>query len=471
MRLSFRIEEIQHIKLLDFSIDIAQPKLTCIVGKNGTGKTTLIKAIQNLCTADVFHRTSATTIFKPESKITYGVDGNDPIVFTYDSNLRVLNSKSVVPKALKKMISVELPAPHGSRFSLFRNLASADGDIRTGIVTGSFEKPKNLVKFLNEIYGSNKFDDLIEVRVKAISYYCLLLPNSRYIREDYLSSGEYFLLSLYRHIQSGCRLIVIDEIDISLDAIAQSKVVEKLRAFCQEFGANIIFTTHSLAMIKTLKEGELLYMEETELGIATSPQSYNSVKSMLFGFRGWDKYILTEDECLQGFLEFLINRLGVSAHYQYKIIYVGGGTNVTDLMNRNSVQGFFSSAENVISILDGDQRGYQHVRGRVFCIPIESVEKQLALMYQAAPESLPTVPEEILQRFNAAAQNEKGKILWKHYGISKAISVPELYQYVFESDEVGLREFTKNVLSSFLERPAQLEVAQPILGGASKHLG
>ena len=39
-------------------------------------------------------------------------------------------------------------------------------------------------------------------------------------REDYLSSGEYFLIRLYRTIMSSARLIVIDEIDISLDAVA-----------------------------------------------------------------------------------------------------------------------------------------------------------------------------------------------------------------------------------------------------------
>jgi len=454
MRLHIRIEEIQQIRVLNFDINLNQNGVIGIVGKNGTGKTTLIKSIQNLCTADVFNRTSAPTIFRPESRITYNLTGMDPWVFAYDPNLRILNSRSVVPREIKQMISVELPAPHGRRFDHFNRLYSADGQIRTGIVSGSYTRPADLIAFLNGIYDTRKFDNLIDVSIRGFSYYCLLLPDSRYIREDYLSSGEYFLVSLYRQIQAGQKLIVIDEIDISLDAVAQSKIVERLRGFCQQFEVTLIFTTHSMAMMKTLEDDELLYMEETDQGVVASAQSYNSVKSMLFGFKGWDRYILTEDECLQGFLEYLIRRLGIAAHYLYKIIYIGGASNTTDLMRRNNDEGFLSSAENVIAVLDGDQRHLRHARRQqVHCIPIESVEKQLATAYLAAPNSLPNLPEEILIRFNTAGEADKGKILWKHYCQPSEMSVSGLYKYVFESEEASLTTFAQDVLAIFLQRP------------------
>ncbi|WRL07280.1 hypothetical protein RO494_03640, partial [Pseudomonas aeruginosa] len=41
--------------------------------------------------------------------------------------------------------------------------------------------------------------------------------------------------------------------------------------------------------------------------------------------------------------------------FTYQIIHVGGGSNVVDLMRQNSTEGFFSTPENVISVLDGDQ--------------------------------------------------------------------------------------------------------------------
>ena len=47
---------------------------------------------------------------------------------------------------------------------------------------------------------------------------------------------------------SSRKLIVIDEIDISLDAAAQAKLVEQLRLSCQKYAVNIVFTTHSLTL-------------------------------------------------------------------------------------------------------------------------------------------------------------------------------------------------------------------------------
>lgn len=210
----------------------------------------------------------------------------------------------------------------------------------------------------------------------------VLLPSGKYLREDYLSSGEYFLISLYRRINQGCRLIVIDEIDISLDAAAQVRLVKKLREFSEKFRVGFVFTTHSLAMMRTLQPHELFYMDQdSSTGIVTITNvSYNYIKSILFGFAGWDKYILTEDDVLKDFLEYIIQRFINDVFYQYKIIFIGGGTNTTDLMKRNSEERFLADPNNVITVLDGDQHSHRHSRKpKVYCIPIDSVEKGLLI--------------------------------------------------------------------------------------------
>jgi ABC-type cobalamin/Fe3+-siderophores transport system ATPase subunit len=53
------ISNIQHIKELNFNIDLSENKLMCIVGKNGSGKTTLIRSIENLKSADTFAKTAS----------------------------------------------------------------------------------------------------------------------------------------------------------------------------------------------------------------------------------------------------------------------------------------------------------------------------------------------------------------------------------------------------------------------------
>jgi ABC-type dipeptide/oligopeptide/nickel transport system ATPase subunit len=379
MKLRIRLEKIQHLAQVEFELDIESDGLICITGKNGAGKTTLIKAIRNITNADTFKRTSSDEIFNPGSLIEYEFDGQK-IFFEYDSALATLNSKMSIPTIFRSKIAVELPIPYGERFNFFQKISSADADIRRSIVLGQHSKPCELIEFLQDIYSHSKFDRLVEISIKKFKYYCVLLPNGRYLREDYFSSGEYFLISLYRRIVKGHGLIVIDEIDISLDAAAQVRLVKKLREFGKKYKVGFVFTTHSLAMMRTLHDEELFYMDyEQDTGVATITNvSYNYVKSILFGFTGWDKYILTEDDVLKDFIDYVIRTYCGSLFYQYKIIFIGGGNNTTDLMKRNSSEGFLSESVNVICVLDGDQKKFRHgTLPSVYCIPMESIEKAL----------------------------------------------------------------------------------------------
>lgn len=378
MIINITLRDIQHIKQINFSIDLDNNGIICITGKNGAGKTTLIKAIRNLVNADTFPKTSSEGIFKESSSITYEF-GDNTVVFRYDPVRKILDSKSLIPDAIRKSLSVELPIPHGERFNFFQKISSVDSDIRTQIVLQRSSRPDELIEFLNGIYANKKFDDLVEVSFRGTKYYCRLLEGGRYLREDYLSSGEYFLISLYRRISSGCKIIVVDEIDISLDAAAQVRLIEWLRKFKDSYNTSFILTTHSLAMMRTLMPRELYYMEENNSGISTvESASYNFIKSLLFGFKGWDKYILTEDDVLRDFLEYVISNYCEKVFYRYKIIHVGGGSNTTDLMRRNKSEHFFADPANVIVILDGDQRNLRHARyENIYCIPMESIEKSL----------------------------------------------------------------------------------------------
>lgn len=378
MKLDISIQNVQHIKKIDFSFDLADKSLICITGKNGSGKTTLIKAIGNLINADTFPKTSSARTFSADSEIRYQVDGQT-IVFKYNKRLKVLDSRETLSSALKKKLSVELPIPYGERFNFFKKISDIDSDLRRQVVLQRHSKPTELIAFLQSIYATNKFDNLVEIQVKNVSYYVILYEDNYYLREDFFSSGEYFLISLYRRIRSEYLAVFIDEIDISLDAAAQVRLVEWLKKFKEIYNTKFIFTTHSLPMMRTVSN-ELFYMEEQADGsISIEKRSYAFIKSTLFGFKGWDKYILTEDDVLKDFLGYLIDQHCKESFYQLKIIYVGGGNNTTDLMERNRTENFFSKEpKNVIVVLDGDQKGRANgKKENVYCIPMESVEKEL----------------------------------------------------------------------------------------------
>lgn len=377
------LESIQQVVSLTLDLNLSAPGLMCLVGRNGTGKTTLVRALRNLSSADTFVKTATPYAFSPNSRITYIVDGTK-VVFTYDEKIRSLNCKEIIPLELRGLISAELPMPHGTRFNYFKSASDADLDIRKAIALGNHGHPDELVAFLTAIYGSVRYSSMAEVIVKGKSYYAIVKDNGTYIREDYLSSGEYFLINLYRTIKGSAQLIVIDEIDLSLDAAAQANLAMWLRDFCAKHERKILFTTHSLALMRQLETSELFYVDESQGYISIKPTSYSYAKARLFGFAGWDRYILTEDEVLLGFIEAIIERYCPQTFFRYKVIFIGGATQVVGLMRHNAQEQFLSSHDKVIAVLDGDQKNERFVNDPgVYMIPIESVEKAIYAESQA----------------------------------------------------------------------------------------
>lgn len=376
-KLAVTLNNIQHLERLHFEADLSSPRLICITGKNGAGKTTLVKALRTLANADTFPKTTAASAFSKKSSICYRVD-DLRINFHYNERLGSIDTTDFISDEVRDGVIAELPLPHGERFNFFQRISGADDDIRRAIAVDDFHDPAGLKNFLRKIYQSQKFDNLIEIRVKGIPYYCILLDGLRYIREDYLSSGEYFVIALYRRIVSSQALLVIDEIDISLDAAAQVRLVDCLRELSKLHGVSIIFTTHSIALMRSLEPEELFYIDEAGADGMHAPSnlSFNHINSLLFGFKGWDKYILTEDDMLGDFLEHLIAESKAQLFYKYKIIHIGGAKNTVDLMQRNKTESFFADARDVITVIDGDQRAFRHARAlNVHLLPFESIEK------------------------------------------------------------------------------------------------
>lgn len=269
------LENIQHINYLEYELDLRNNSLFCLVGKNGIGKTTLIKSIQNFKDTSSLDEISRLNIIKEDSKISYKVDDNN-------------------------------------------------------------------------------------------------------LREDDFSSGEFMIMQIYKLIKNNCKLIVIDELDISLDSSAQVKLIEELRKLTQKYSFNILFTTHSLAIMKTMKDNELYFMENVEDKVIIENQSYNYIKAELFQFIGYDRIILVEDIMLEEYLHHLIGTNHIPL--KYKIIVIAGADQTIALMEKNQSMNFFNT-QKVITVLDGDQSIKHPESENTYLIPFESVEKELLKQY------------------------------------------------------------------------------------------
>lgn len=444
MQFRVEIENVNPITKLVFEIDLSQPGIYCIVGKNGAGKTTLAKAIMNLAFADTFVRTSPDGVFSDSSAIRYTL-GEEHYPFTYDPGLRSISTRKPVQADHKAVASVEMPAPYGQRFTFFRTLAEHDDEIRQAVVLEKYTKPAALIEFLTNIYQDHRFDELVEVQFRRGVCCCFVREDKRYLREDYFSSGEYFLINVYRKITQGTSLVVIDEIDISLDASTQTKLAEQLRLLCAKHGSSVVFTSHSLALMQTLEPGELHYLDrDPETGVtALSPMSFNGVKSLMFQFKGYDRYILTEDEELTQFLSYVIRMFCPPAFFSYIIIKVGGADQVTDLMRRNRREQFLGPEAHVISILDGDQKRPDLPRGTQ-CIPLWNVEQALWDEYRQ-PEFAYTLPD---------GEQLNPKRLYRELIRSKRLSPEEVFRMLCDRHENTMRQFAQEVLTAFLCRSA-----------------
>jgi len=442
---SILIRDIQHIKELAFSLDLSRSGLQVIIGKNGVGKTMLFKGIQNLVTSNTFAKTSNKYIYKKSSSIRYSITkdtSTQNYLFTYNKQVETLDFKGEVSEEILKDIYVELPIPFGERFRQFQKIGEADREIRLNIISKNYKEPTSLIEMLNYIYDTNRFDNLKEIHIKKKRYYVIVLENDYYIREDYLSSGEYFIINIYKLIQKRCKLIAIDEIDISLDAMAQVRFVERLRALSHEYNIKLLFSTHSLALIKTLQNDELYYMELNDGICSFEKRSYNYIKSLLYGFQDYDKYILTEDEMLKAYMDFLLQNETIFS--KYIILYIGGASNTVSLMEMNREKKIFEDEKNVCTVLDGDVKQDYENKQDIYFLPFLSVEKELFNYFNDGSGFIDFTPNE-LKKYNVST-NPKGKEIYKMIIRQKFKTQNEIFEFISSKREEEVQLFKKQLL-------------------------
>lgn len=428
------IKNIKSIKHLSVRFVFSDNGFLVVTGKNGIGKTSLVKAFSLLSDPLVFNKSSGDMSINEGSYIEISIEGFSPIKYTYNVNHKSLDSKDILPRRDK--VVAELSVPYGDRFKQFSLISEYDRDIRANIASSQYKRADKLIEFLKNIYLSDKFDDLKETKVKKHVFYFRLLPGDYYIREDYFSSGEFFLIQLFRLITSGASLVLVDEVDVALDAAAQVRLYSTITPLLKEHKTRLIVISHSLAFMSTVGDGEIYYLEDKCECVSLEQRSLGYVKSDLYGFMGKDRYILVEDDMLAGFVRYLINR-HIKTFFEYEIIAVGGEPQINSMISKNDKDRIFSEPQNVIVVVDKDIIGKIKSGGltKVYSSPVDDIE---LFIYKNRGRLLPHIE---LKEFKAAEKEKKtAKTFWRKLISSGDIREDELYLLVESeyTDSTGL---------------------------------
>jgi len=435
------IHNVNGVSLLETTFKFSESNIIVLTGKNGAGKTTLAKAFKLLSEPKIFQKTAGLNAVRPDSYISFKLDGYKPFNYSYNNKLNALDTKQAIPK--KGEIISELPIPYGERFQQFSLVAGHDAELRANIASDNYSHAIDLKKFLNSIYSSNKFTELKVSKVKKYYFYFILKDDDYYIREDHLSSGEFFLIQLYRLITSSAKLIIIDEFDVALDAAAQVRLYNTIQPILKEYNSRLIVISHSLAFMNTVDDGALYYLEDKS-GITTLKQrSFGYIKSDLYGFKGYDRYILTEDPILEGFIEYVIKTFSITPYYQHVTIGVGGDNQLKMLVEKNDNENLFSDSNNVLCIVDGDvyPKLSENYKGptKIICSAVKDIEMYI---YNNRKTLLPgKLPDKNESSNSKKASKTYWKKLTKHYNIN----INSLYKLIIVNENFNAKKLADEI--------------------------
>ena len=358
------------------------------------------------------------------------MNNHEPFTFSYDPKLKALDTRQKLPP--RDAFRSELPIPYGDRFQRFSLVAKYDSDLRDNIAASAYEDALKIGEFLRTVYPDNdSLDNLKTTRIKRYQFYFILRPDDYYVREDHFSSGEFFLIQLYRLITSGAELIVIDELDVSLDASAQVHLFSAIQPLLEENSSKLVVVSHSLAFMKTVHSDGLYYLERKDGKSSLEQRSYGYIKSDLYGFKGRDRWIITEDSTLVGFIEHLIRIAGIAPFFNYEIIAVGGQPQIKAIATRNDDHEIFGPSADVIIVIDKDISNQLAYSGdtRVYTSPVDDIELYI---WQNRARKLGDV---LIPDFRPASKDkDTAKTYWKKVINSGQRTREDLYQIIVDEN-------------------------------------
>jgi energy-coupling factor transporter ATP-binding protein EcfA2 len=266
MATKLTIENLKNIQHLEF--DIPPRGAYLLTGSNGSGKTSLLTCLSRLRNNGAFQRGFRSSVHPSldshrGASVKYEING-DSVTYTY-----VEERWAPLPRRNSGLLAncgypeVKYIAADGDRVEPKKD-EFAPRSVR---LTG-----QPLRDDLNNIFSTKRFDELCYINLnRGGQNKAYLIRQTRqgkptlYFSERNFSLGELCVLKLLLALEDivNASLVLIDELELAVHPRAQSKLFHHLVKIAKEKDLTIIFSTHSVTLIKTTDRRKILFLQGT----------------------------------------------------------------------------------------------------------------------------------------------------------------------------------------------------------------
>lgn len=260
------IRNLKNIKLLEF--EVPTPGAYLLTGTNGAGKTTLLTCLSRLRNSNAFQRGFRSSSHPSldshrGASVEYEINGQS-VIYTY-----VEERWAPLPRKNSRLLAscgypaVEFIAADADRVQPQEQEFTPRSIRLTDI---------SLRESMNTIFSTNRFSELCYLNLHrggAKKAYMIRQPQPNnkaavYFSERNFSLGELCVLKLLLALENIpiCSLVLIDELELATHPRAQTQLFAYLNKIAQEKTLTIIFSTHSVSLIKSTDRKQVLFLEK-----------------------------------------------------------------------------------------------------------------------------------------------------------------------------------------------------------------
>lgn len=414
---TIEIANLRNIRHLRYEMPPKGVFLLC--GANGAGKSTLLACLLRIGSSNAF------PAFFRTSNVSSQLDQFDGAEITYTVGTRTVSYAYRGQRwAPRPRANADVLEQFGYPSVIYVGANAARIEPRPEEYT-----PQRVRDVSDDLRGAavsilgSRFQNLKQINVRRGigSEAFLLLDQTRtandrrhrnhYFSEKNFSLGELCVLKLLRQLLLCPRgsLVLIDELELALHPSAQIALLKFLETFSATKELTVIFSTHSISLIRTARQSQLLLLYSTADGIACIPGVYPAhavgvVASSIDSAP--DRAIFVEDEFARLVVEPAVEKL-VSSRFgrdlvpTVAILPIGGFKNVIQVLE--NAPSLLAASTQYFALLDEDVQSESIAQARqnnnhAFLQQVARVESHLRF--------LPWTPEVGLLRRLDIDQNE-----------------------------------------------------------------